>query len=55
MAGHAEYAKIETRLGKALDRWMLQQGDLGTETELKAGSGQASGLDQKLKNKGLIK
>ena len=51
VAGHAEYLKIETRLGKELDHWMLQQGDLGLETELKAKSRQAPGLDQLIKNK----
>jgi uncharacterized sulfatase len=55
VAGQAEYAKIETRLGKALDHWMLQQGDLGIETELKARSRQAPGLDQIIKNKGISK
>ena len=54
VAGHAEYAKIETRLGKALDRWMRQQGDLGLETELNAKSHQPASNEETMKRKGLL-
>ena len=51
LAGHPQYVHIENRLGKALDLWMLEQGDLGIETELKAKSRQHPGLEKNIKNK----
>ena len=54
LAGHAGYAKTESRLGKALDRWMRQQGDLGLETELNAKSHQPASNQETMKRKGLL-
>ena len=51
VAGHPEYMHVENRLGKALDLWMLEQGDLGIDTELKAKSRQHPGLEKNIKNK----
>ena len=51
LVGQTEYRKIESRLGKALDDWMQQQGDLGLETELKAKSRQPPSLKKEIEQK----
>ena len=51
LAGHSEYYEVESRLAKALNKWMQQQGDLGLETELKARSRQPSSHQKRLREK----
>ena len=51
LAGQTVYRKIESRLGKELDSWMQQQGDLGLETELKAKSRQPPSLKKEIEQK----
>jgi uncharacterized sulfatase len=49
LAGDPHYAEVQTRLGQALDAWMLQQGDRGMATELDAKSRQGAGRQKKKK------
>ncbi len=55
LAGLGDYQEIESRLGKALDGWMQQQGDQGLATELESKSRQPRSLQNEMKQKGLLK
>ena len=46
LADDPKLAEIRARLGRQLDAWMVQQGDKGMETELKAKSRQSRAAEE---------